>query len=422
MSKPEANGTPLEQSVLIVGASAAGLATAEALRRGGHRGALTLLDAEAHPPYDRPPLSKQLLAGQWDRERVELRPAGMLADLDANFLLGHRAVRLDVDDRSVTIDDGRRLSADAVVIATGVTPRRLPGQDQLTGTHVLRSLDDALRLKDCLDPGRRLVVIGNGVLGSEIAATASGLGVTVTLVGADPIPMQRQLGRLSAWQLAILHQQAGVVLRGGSRATRLLGQGGHVCGVELDTGEFLPADDVVVAIGSDPQTGWLEQSGLRLDDGVVCDAGCSAAPGVWAVGDVARWQHPFLGSQRFENRTNATEQALTVAQNILGGETDYAPIPYFWTDQHGIRVMVHGAIPADAHTVITDGDPAAGRFVAMALSAQDASPVGVLGWGMPKQTRLRRAELVEARDRAGAMPDTPRMTTPEASRLRYSPA
>ncbi|QHC61064.1 FAD-dependent oxidoreductase [Rathayibacter sp. VKM Ac-2760] len=422
MSNPAARGTPLEQSVLIVGASASGLATAEALRRAGHHGALTLLDAEAHPPYDRPPLSKQLLAGDWDRERVELRPAEALADLDADFLLGHRAVRLDLDDRSVTTDDGRRLSADAVVIATGVTPRRLPGQDQLTGTHVLRSLDDALRLKDSLDPGRRLVVIGNGVLGSEIAATAGRLGVTVTLVGTDPLPVQRRLGRLGAWQLTTLHQQAGVALRSGSRVARLLGDDGDVRGVELDTGETLPADDVVVAIGSDPQTGWLEQSGLRVDDGVVCDAGCSAAPGVWAVGDVARWEHPFLGSQRFENRTNAAEQALAVAQNVLGGEIDYAPIPYFWTDQHGVKIMVHGAIPADARTVITDGDPAAGRFVAMAVSAQDGDPVGVLGWGMPKQTRLRRAELVAARERVDATPDAPRRTTPDASRVRFSPA
>jgi 3-phenylpropionate/trans-cinnamate dioxygenase ferredoxin reductase subunit len=386
----------IDQDVLIVGASAAGLSTAEALRRGGHRGLLTLLDAEPHPPYDRPPLSKQLLAGQWEPSKVALRTAQALADLGAELLLGERAEHLETGARSVRTSSGRILSADAIVLATGVTPRRLPGQDSMAGTHVLRSLDDALRLQESLHAGRRLVVVGNGVLGSEISATAAAMGVQVTMVGRALAPMAPQLGELAASLLVAMHEAAGVRLLGGQQVEGLVTPEANVTGVRLASGEVLPADEVVIAVGSHPNTGWLAHSGLGLDNGIVCDAFCRAAPGIWAVGDIARWDHPNLGSIRLENRTNAAEQALAVASDILGSGEPYAPIPYFWTDQYGARIQVHGLIPANARLRITDGDPLSGRFVALASAPDEDRPVGVLGWGMPKQTRLRRAELEAA--------------------------
>jgi 3-phenylpropionate/trans-cinnamate dioxygenase ferredoxin reductase subunit len=385
---------PLDQDVLVVGASAAGLSTAEALRRGGHRGRLTLIDAEPHAPYDRPPLSKQFLSGAWDYDRIALLPPEALAGLDANFVLGERASHLDAARRQVRTSTGRILSADSVVIATGVRPRRIPGQGDFAGTHVLRSVDDAQRLRAGLRPGRRLVVVGNGVLGSEVSSTARGLGLAVSLVGSAELPMTNQLGDLGAGELAAAHRAAGVRLVGGHRTSSLVGQDGQVTGVVLDSGEVLPADEVVVAIGSEPATDWLINSGLELADGVLCDARCRAAEGIWAAGDVARWEHLGLGGTiRLENRTNATEQAIAVARDLLGDGEPYLPVPSFWTDQYGVKIQVHGTIAPGCRTDVVDGDPADGRFVALAHDGDRLA--GVLGWGMPKQARLHRQELAD---------------------------
>ncbi|WP_437773463.1 NAD(P)/FAD-dependent oxidoreductase [Arthrobacter sp. KNU40] len=396
---------PRDQHVLVVGASAAGLATAEALRRNGHRGRLTLLDAEQHLPYDRPPLSKQLLSGEWTADRVILRDQEMLDSLDAEFLLGESATSLHIATRTVITGSGREVTADAVVLATGLRARHLPttigtGEPGApAGIHVLRTLDDAHRLKEALATTARLVVVGNGVLGCEIAATARQLGVKVTLVGAAEAPMAPQLGTLGSQLLAGLHREHGVQLLGGGRVASVQHSGGRVTGVELTSGEVLRADTVVVAIGSEPVTGWLAGSGLKLDDGIVCDKFCRAADGVWAVGDVARWHHAGLGEPvRLENRTNATEQAIAVARDILGKGEPYTPVPYFWTDQFGVRIQVHGVIPGSAQLEVTDGDPAEGRFVAVAFD--DGRMVGILGWAMPKQTRQRRQDLMAESARA----------------------
>ncbi|MFD9741412.1 NAD(P)/FAD-dependent oxidoreductase [Umezawaea sp. NPDC059074] len=378
-------------SVLVVGASAAGLATAEALRRKGYGGELTLLGEEVHPPYDRPPLSKQVLAGTWEPDRAHLRPSEAL---DARFVLGDPAVALDVPARSVRTASGRELAADAVVIATGVRARTLPGSDDLAGVHVLRTLADSLALRADLVAGRRLVVVGDGVLGAEVAATARGLGLDVTLAGPQRTPLEAQLGLLVGTALADLHADRGVRLRLGAAVTGLTGRDGRVDGVRLDTGEVLPADVVVVALGAVPATEWLHGSGLALDNGVVCDARCQAAEGVHAVGDVARWHHDLLGVPlRLENRTNATEQAALVADNILGAQRVYTPVPYFWTDQFDARIHVHGTPTPDAEATVVEGDLAARRFVA--VYRRDDRAVGVLGWNMPKQARQHRQRLLD---------------------------
>ncbi|MFI1044710.1 NAD(P)/FAD-dependent oxidoreductase [Streptomyces griseoruber] len=389
------DGTPARGRVLVVGASASGLCTVESLRRKGYAGEITVVGDEPHAPYDRPPLSKQVLSGAWEPGRAALRTPEVLADLKAALVLGDEAVALDPATRTVRTASGCELAADAVVIATGVRARTLPGAADLAGVHVLRGLDDALALKRELVPGARLVVVGEGVLGSEIAATARTLGLAVTLIGPLAAPMALQVGPLVSGLLGDLHRERGVDLRLGTGVTGLTGTGGRVAGVALATGESLPADVVVVAIGATPATDWLADSGLRLDNGVVCDSRCRAAQGVYAVGDVARFHHePYGRLVRLENRTNATEQAAAVAGAILGEDRPYTPVPYFWTDQFDAKLQVHGLLPADADVEIVEGDLTARRFVARYTSA--GAVTGVLGWNMPKQTRLRRQDVVDA--------------------------
>ncbi|MEW1845766.1 FAD-dependent oxidoreductase [Nonomuraea angiospora] len=387
--------------VLVVGASAAGLATVEALRRKGYEGRVTVLGAEPHLPYDRPPLSKQVLSGSWEPGRAQLRPPAALSALDAEFLLGDPATGLDVSSRTVHTASGRALSADAVVVATGLRPRTLPGQDGMTGVHVLRTLDDALALRTDLLSCTRLVVVGDGVLGAEIAATACGMGVNVTLAGPQPAPLAVQLGQPAAGLLADLHTERGVELRLGAAVSGLTERNGHVTGVRLETGDVLPADVVVVAFGAAPATEWLAGSGLDLDNGLVCDSRCRAAECVYAVGDVARWHHETLGrSLRLENRTNATEQAIAVAGNILGDDRPYTPIPYFWTDQFDAKIHVHGMPSPDAEVSIAEGSVAERRFVA--VYRHDGRVTGVLGWNMPKQARQHRQALAATSLLAGS--------------------
>lgn len=379
-------------SVLIVGASAAGVATAEALRRLGHVGSLTLLDAEAEDPYDRPPLSKQYLAGQIGPEALVLRSIEQLAALDAEFVLGDDAVALDIATRTVTTTSGGTRTADHVVIATGVTPRAIPGAD-LDGVHVLRTRSDADRLRARLQMRRGpLLVVGNGVLGSEIAQTAALQGVDVTLAGGVREPMSGQLGGFGSRFLACQHEAASVRLVGDARAVQVRGLNGRVGTVEFAGGPSRQADAVVLAVGSRPTTAWLEASGLDLLDGVGCDEFGAAAPGVWAVGDVARFHHIGTGaSMRLENRTNATEMAQVVAGNVLGARVPHTPVPYFWTDQHGTRVQVFGEMTSADRVTVVDGHPEDGRFVAVA--ERDGEAIGVLGWGMPKQTRVASTRL-----------------------------
>lgn len=396
----------IDSTVLIVGSGAAGLGTAEALRRSGHVGPITLLGAERHPPYDRPPLSKQVLSGSWKPERTHLRTADHLRGLDVDLLLADEAVTLDRDERRVSTANGRRLTADALVIATGVRPRELPGLSGIAGVQGFRSLDDALALRSGLRPARHLVVLGDGVLGAEIAASARSLGVDVTMVGPQPAPLSLQLGPLIGEELAALHQEHGVRLRPGRQLDRLITQHDpisrreRVVAIVLDDGERRPADLVVVAVGSVPNTGWLADSGITLDGhdrSVRCDPYCRAADGICAVGDVARWQHLGLGrSIRLENRTNATEQGLAVAKNLLtaGEPTAFRPVPYFWTDQFEVKIQAYGVPSPRAAVTLLDGDLGTRRFVLQ--YTEDDRVTAVVGCNMPKQTRQHRQRVVES--------------------------
>ncbi|MEV4165181.1 NAD(P)/FAD-dependent oxidoreductase [Nonomuraea dietziae] len=379
--------------VLVIGASVGGLTVVEALRRKGYGGRIGLVGDEPHLPYDRPPLSKEILTGRWPIERVLLRNREQLDDLDAELYLGRRAEQLNLQARTVCLDDGRSLRYDTLVIATGLAPRPLPFQPDIAGIHTLRTVDDALALRRELSTVRRVVIIGAGVLGCEIAAAARSLGRQVTLIDPLPVPMARQIGGELGARIAAMHQRRGVHLRMGAGVCGFNSVNGRVGAVELAGGEVVPTDLVVIAAGSVPATGWLTGSGLTLSDGIECDAYCRAAPDVYAVGDVARWRHPVTGvSTRLENRTNATEQALTVAANILRADRPYTPTPYFWTDQYDTKIQVHGVIAPDSRIRLIEGDAAAGRFVALAESGDTVT--AAIGWNHPRGVRTARRRLV----------------------------
>ncbi|MFI0154241.1 NAD(P)/FAD-dependent oxidoreductase [Streptomyces lydicus] len=368
--------------IVLVGASAAGLAAADTLRLEGFTGTLTMVGEELHPPYDRPPLSKRLLAGELEPHKTTLRQAPDLQRLRMNLKLGCRATHLDPAARTVTLADGERLDYDGLIIATGLRPRHLPFGRDLVGVHVLRTLDEALSLRAQLLSGPRVVVIGAGFLGTEIAATTRSLGLDVTLVGVEPTPLARQLGTQVGGLVAELHQEHGVRLCMSRSVTGLRGAAGRVSAVELDDGTSLPADLVVVAIGSVPAVDWLADSGLPLGDGVLCDSTCRVAPGIYAAGDVANWPHPLTSARtRLEQRLNATQQAITAARNLLAGPTGatpYAPVPFGWTDQFNAKIQFHGWCPTDARVEYVDGDPQARKFVA--LYHAGGRVVGALGW------------------------------------------
>ena len=381
-------------NVLVVGASLGGLSVVEALRREGYTGNVVMLGGEKHLPYDRPPLSKKVLAGEWEPGKAQLRSEAALAKLEAELILGDAAVRLDVGAREVHTASGRSFRADVIVLATGLEARRLPMKEALAGVHVLRTVDESIALRADLLAHSRLVVVGDGVLGTEIAATARMMGLSVTLVGPQSAPLANQLGLQTGRYLAKLHTDKGVELRSGVGVDRIEGVDGRVSGVRLQNGDVLPADIVVVAIGARPATEWLTGSGLELANGIVCDARCKAAEGIYAVGDVARWHHEGLGvALRLENRSNAVEQGMVVAANIMGKDRPYTPIPFFWTDQYETKIQVHGFVPTNAEFAVVEGDPATQQFVA--LYGAGGKVTGVLGWNMVKQCRQRRQHVVD---------------------------
>ncbi|MFJ5197742.1 NAD(P)/FAD-dependent oxidoreductase [Streptomyces sp. NPDC088394] len=379
--------------IVVVGASAAGLTAAETLRHRGWNGDLTLIGEEPDPPYDRPPLSKQVLTGAWEPERTTLRSLQDLARLEADLRLGQRAAALDVEGHRVRLGNGESIGYDALIIATGVAPRRLP-DSELAGVHVLRTLDDALALRADLLAQSAVVVVGAGFLGTEVAAAARTMNLKVTLVEPEPAPVRRPFGDRIGKLIAELHREHGTNLRCGVPVTRLRGAGGQVTGVELGDGTTLPADVVVLALGSAPATRWLTGSGLRLGDGVLCDALCQAAPGIYAAGDVASWHNPHFGTRmRLEHRMNATEQAMAAVGNLLGDAKPFAPVPYFWTDQYDTRIQAYGIFPPGSDLRLVHDTASNSHFTA--AYGHHGRVVGVLGWNTPRQLRTLRRLVAE---------------------------
>ncbi|MFJ8019444.1 NAD(P)/FAD-dependent oxidoreductase [Streptomyces sp. NPDC096311] len=381
--------------IAVVGASAGGLATSEALRRLGYDGELTLIGEEEHLPYDRPPLSKQILSGEWGIEKLPLRAREDIESLKLDLRLGVRANGVEVEGRSVRLANGDAVDYDALVIATGVRPRRLLGSEGVSGVHVLRTLEDAVALKQRLVVGRRLVVVGAGFIGAEAAAVARGLGLEVTMLEPAPVPLAHAVGPEVGRALTQAHFDNGVDLRTGVMVQEILSSEGRVTAVQLADGSLIPADDVVVGIGSLPNVEWMQDSGLPLDNGLVCDEFSEAVPGVYGVGDVARWYNPlFDAHMRIEHRTNAAEQGMAVARNLLNpdGRRPFAPVPYFWSDQYDMKIQAYGYLRGHEEVAVVDGDLEARRFVALYRTGDRLA--GVLSVGMPpKVIRTWRAAI-----------------------------
>jgi NADPH-dependent 2,4-dienoyl-CoA reductase/sulfur reductase-like enzyme len=359
---------------------------------------VVLVGAEGHwPPYDRPPLSKQVLTGAWDSERVRLRVGD---PFDADLVLGRRAVALDLAAGSVGLDDGTSVAFDGLVIATGATPRSLPGTETIAGVHVLRTLDDCVALRHDLDSARRVVVVGAGFIGCEVAASCRTLGLDVALVEALELPLVRVLGPQMGAVAADLHRANGVALLLGIGVRAIEGDS-RVERVILGDGSSLDADVVVVGIGVTPETGWLDGSGLAIDDGVVCDEACVATGSggrVVAAGDVARWTNPLYGeSMRIEHWTNAGEQAAhAVRALVYGAEAagGFAPVPYFWSDQYTTKLQFLGTCARDDEVLIVEGSVEAGKFVA--AYGRGGTTVGALCVNCPPRTIPWR-QAIEAR-------------------------
>ncbi len=379
-------------SVVVVGASLAGMHAAHTLRRQGFDGSIRVIDADPNPPYDKPPLSKQVLAGEWEPERIAL-PA-LREDLDLDLLLGRRAMGLDLADRVVRLDGGERVGYDGLVIAAGAGARRLPGTEAMAGVHVLRTLDDCLGLRRQLEGGpNRVVVVGAGFIGAEVAATCRGRGLEVTMLEALPVPLARALGTRIGSVMADLHREHGVDVRLGVGVDGLEGEG-QVSGVRLSDGEVIPAEVVVVGIGVTPNTSWLDGSGLNIDDGVVCDDTLSAAPGVVAAGDIARWPSARYGQYlRVEHWETAIQMGEAGALRLLAAERGaepevFDPVPWFWSDQYDRKVQLVGRSSAQDEVEVVIGSLEERRFVA--LYGRDDRLLGVLGMNRPAHVaRLR---------------------------------
>ncbi|QJY48120.1 NAD(P)/FAD-dependent oxidoreductase [Pseudonocardia broussonetiae] len=388
---------PLDR-IVVVGAGAAGLTALETLREAGFRGHVTLLGAEPHPPYDRPPLSKRVLLGEQGPDDVHLRPPARFDDLQADVVLADPAVGLDRARREVVGASGRVLPFDGLVVATGVDARRVPGPAPV---HHLRTLDDALALREQLRHRPRTVVVGAGPLGLEVAAAARQRGCEVTVVDPGDAPMRRQLGAVVGRLLRARHERAGIVFRTGA-GTGVVGvepRGPGLAAVRLTDGTVLDAGLVVGAIGAEPAHGWLAGTGLTHPVGVPCDRRCLAADGIAVAGDVAAQRDPLSphGFRRVEHRLNASEQGRCAALNLLGHGEDLVSSGYSWSDQGDLRLQAVGVFPEHGRTVVVEGDPAQDRFVAVGVA--DRTVVGVVAWNSARSfTRWRGRTGLPAED------------------------
>lgn len=400
--------------LVVVGASLAGLRAVEAARRQGFDGEVVLVGAEPHAPYDRPPLSKAVLAADGRGRPSTLRGSDTLRiDLGVDLRLGAPATALDPAGRTVRVGDDE-VRYDALVIATGAHARTLPGTEGVAGVHTLRTVEDARAVRAALDAGARTVVVGAGFVGSEVASAAHARGLPVTVVEALDVPLSRSVGVEAGAVCADLHRAAGTDLRLGARVARVTTAAGRATGVELEGGEVLAADLVVVGTGATPSTGWLAGSGVPLherDGGVLCDATLwTGLPGVYAAGDVAHWPHPLFDGDlmRLEHWTNAAEHGAAAATHALGlaEPKPVTSVPYFWSDWYGRRIQFVGTPVADEVLRVDDGTD--GR--ALLLYRRGDRLVGTMTVDRPaeimKYRRLvaSRPPLADALELAGMQP------------------
>lgn len=387
--------------IVIVGASLAGTQAAQTIRRGDFDGELVLVGDEPHYPYDRPPLSKNYLTDEEpDEERLRLRPTADPEALGIDWRLGRSAISLDLEGSTVGLDDGQALGYDGLVIATGARPRRLPGsEDRPVGLFELRTLDDARAIRQAFErKPRRVAVCGAGFIGAEVAASARELGLEVTLIDAAPAPLDRVLDHDAGMAVADLHRSHGVDVRlgvGVSAFDRTESGAGPITGVSLGDGTTVDADVVIVGIGVIPNTDWLESSGLMVENGVVADETCLAAPGVVVAGDVARWPNRRFGGEmmRVEQWDNAIEMGMYAGKRILAELRDeqppspFEPVPWFWSDQYDRKIQLAGMTASDRE--IVQGSIAEARFVQI-YGEPSGALIGALCWNRPRQAIAAR--------------------------------
>jgi NADPH-dependent 2,4-dienoyl-CoA reductase/sulfur reductase-like enzyme len=398
------------QQVVVVGAGVAGMRAAETLRQDGYDGALTIVGAERHAPYHRPPLSKKLLSGQVHRAGIDMAPQ---FDMDARVLRGATAVGLNTSAHTVHVhDDGQDLSLgfDGLVIASGAEPREWPGGPLPDGVLLLRTVEDCLSIRQRLGSRPRVAVVGGGFIGSEVAATCRSLGLDVALIEKASGPLVQALGPELAPCWAKLHREHGVDLRAGVGVDGFIGNG-HVEAVLLSDNSQIPADVVIVGLGVTPATDWLADSGLRIDDGVVCDATGVAEGGtgdatIVAAGDVARWWHPLYERHlRTEHWDDAGRQGAAAARTLLAGPEHaeaFDAVPYFWSDQYDVKVQMLG-VPTDYDAVkVIEGDTNGWEFVA--AYGRDRRTIAVLGT-IPNRLHAYRDAISNGADFPPKQPD-----------------
>ncbi|MFM9379313.1 NAD(P)/FAD-dependent oxidoreductase [Gordonia sp. VNK21] len=389
----------MSDAVVIVGAGLGGLRLAEHLRSKEFDGPVVLIGDEPHPPYDRPPLSKAALTDGGDRP--DLKPAEFYTDAQIDLRTGTRVVAVDPAAHTVTTEhDGTtgELSYGTLVLATGLVARAFPGEGgDLSGVHVIRSVDQAQALRRDLDGASRAVVIGAGFIGCEAAASLRTLGIEVALIEPEPVPLAAALGAQIGERVTRLHTEAGVDLRTGVTVSRITGENGRVTGVELSDGAHLAADVVVVGIGGYPELGYLDGSGIELADratggGIACDdLGRTSAPDVYAVGDAANWADADGNRHRAEHWNHTVDQAVIVAAQILGQDRPPASVPYFWSDQYDLKIQMLGRPAAGDEVHLVDDD---GRKF-LAYYSRDGVLTAVVGAGRVGKLMKTRAHLMK---------------------------
>lgn len=387
-------GAQYVNRIVVVGASLAGLRAAEGIRAEGYQGEVVVIGDEQLYPYDRPPLSKEILAGEMTEVDICLHRD---AELDVIWRLGTPAVHLDPERRVIELEGGEEIEYDGVVLATGSRARDLPVFDPSKTVHTIRSLDDSLALKSVLGPGVRLLIVGCGFIGIEVASSARELGVDTTVMGIDA-PLA-QAGPLASAACTALAESNGVTLHTGNgiSGAEVLADGAHR--VTLTDGTVLEVDQVVIAVGSVPNIDWLARSGLPIDDGILCDSALRVVghPDIVAAGDIARWTHQlFDASLRIEHWSNAVEQGKAAARSLLLGDgaEPFAGIPSFWSDHFGIRLQAVGCLLLADRYEIVQGDVESGRFAAAAYAGDDF--VGGIAYGMPRAMAAFRVKLAKA--------------------------
>jgi NADPH-dependent 2,4-dienoyl-CoA reductase/sulfur reductase-like enzyme len=380
-----------EKGIVIVGGGLAAARTAEQLRRSEYTGPVTIVSDEGHLPYDRPPLSKEVLRKEVDD--VALKPREFYDEKDITLRLGAAATSLDTAAQTLTLGDGTVLGYDELVIATGLVPRRIPAFPELEGIRVLRSYDESVALREHASEAQHAVVVGAGFIGCEVAASLRSLGVDVVLVEPQPTPLASVLGEQIGELVARLHRDEGVDVRTGISVAEVRGDA-RVETVVLTDGTELATDLVVVGIGSRPATEWLAGSGVEVDNGVICDeAGRTSAPNVWALGDVASWRDATGHQARVEHWSNVADQARVVVPALLGQEVpSVTVVPYFWSDQYDVKIQCLGEPEATdtVHLVEDDGR----KF--LAYYERDGVVVGVVGGGMPGKVMKARGKIAAA--------------------------